>query len=286
MIDVTQPGSVSLDYGPMQMTIYAGRQGEPRTGWAKQAAEYAVEVLGELAAHKETAKKPQALVRVDDSQPPVLNAMIEAVKASGDATLTPMAAVAGTIADLVADYLVELGATKAIVNNGGDIALRLTADETTTVGIAPAIGSWPSHYLKVSGTDGIGGITTSGLGGRSFTKGIATAAVITASRAATADACATSVANATYAPHPSIKLEYAGAMDPETDIADHLVVSEVGDVPAEVVYAALENGYRRARELYNSGLIKGAALFVGERGLMLPATLLSPMNNITEREGF
>ncbi len=286
MLNVTQPGSVSLDYGPMQMTIYAGRQGEPQTGWAKQAAEYAVQVLGELAVHKETAKKPQSLVRVDDSYPAVLNVMIAAVKSSGDVTLTPMAAVAGSFADLVADFLVGLGATKAIVNNGGDIALRLAPGETTTVGIAPAIGTWPTHCLRVGGDDGIGGVTTSGLGGRSFTKGIATAAVITAGRAAMADACATSVANATYAPHPTIKLEYAGVMDPESDIADHLVVSEVGDVPVEVVYAALENGYRRAHELYTGGQIKGAALFVNERGLMLPATLLSPMNNITERKGF
>ncbi len=286
MIEVTRPGGVSLDYGPMQMTIYAARRGQPLTEWARLGAEYAVQILGELAAYKETAKKPQALVQVDDGYPPVLNEMIAAVKGSGDETLTPMAAVAGTIADLVADYLVGLGATKVIVNNGGDIALRLDADETTTVGIAPAIGSWPSHYLRVAGTDGIGGVTTSGQGGRSFTKGIATAAVITAERAAIADACATSVANATYAPHPAIKLEYAGTMDPESDIADHLVVSEVGDVPTAVVYAALENGYRRAAELYSGGLIKGAALFVGERGLMLPATLLAPMKNITEREGF
>lgn len=286
MICVTGPGSAKLDYGPMQMTIYAGCQGVGRTDWAQQAAEHAVKVLGELAAYKETAKKPQALVHTNNDYPTVLNVMIEAVKGSGDTDLTPMAAVAGSIADLVADFLAGLGATKAIVNNGGDIALRLAANETTTVGIAPAIGSWPTHYFKVTGTDGIGGVTTSGQGGRSFTKGIATAAVIVAGRAAMADACATSVANATYAPHPAIKLEYAGVMDPESDIADHLVVSEVGEVPVEVIYAALENGYRRARELYAGGVIKGAAIFINERGLMLPAKLLIPAKNITEREGY
>lgn len=286
MIHEMQPGNVSLDYGPMQMTIYAGQQGRPATEWAREAAEYAVKVLGELAAFKEAAKRPQAAVRVNDGYPAALNVMIDAVIRSGDATLTPMAAVAGTIADLVADFLAELGASKAIVNNGGDIALRLGAGETAVVGVAPVIGSYPTHYLKVTAGDGVGGIATSGLGGRSFTKGIATAAVIAAGRAALADACATSVANATYTSHPAIKLEYAGVIDPESDIADHLVVTEVGELPAEAVYTAIENGYRRARELFAAGLIKGAALFINERGLALPATLLSPMKAIIEKEGF
>lgn len=285
---MTPAGNITLDYGPMQMRIYAGRRGNPQTDWAREAAGYAVKVLGELAAYQDTAKKPQKLVRPDRSYPAVLNLMIQAVIDSGDPDLTPMAAVAGSIADLVADYLTGLGATKAIVNNGGDIALRLTDGETTKVGIAPAIDSRPTHCLAVSARDRIGGVTTSGLGGRSFTKGIATAAVIVAGRAAMADACATSVANATYAPHPNIKLEYAGAMDPESDIAGHLVVSEVGALPAEVIYTAGENGCRRARELYAGGIIKGAAVFVGGRSLMLPANLLNPLynHNITVREGF
>jgi uncharacterized protein len=272
-----QPGGVTVDYGPMQMAIYAGRGGRPMTEWSRAAAEYAVKVLGELAAFKESAKKPQAVLRVSDGFPAILNTMIDAVTRSGDATLTPMAAVAGAIADLVADFLAEQGATKVVVNNGGDIALRLGAGESTTVGVAPAIGDRPAYYIKVTGGDCIGGITTSGMGGRSFTKGIASAAVIVASRAALADACATSVANAVYVPHPAIKLAYAGTIDPESDIADHLVVTEVGELPEEVISTALGNGYRRARELFDGGLIKGAALFVGERGLMLPTTLLSPL---------
>ena len=89
--------------------------------------------------------------------------------------------------------------------------------------------------LRITANDGVGGIATSGLGGRSFTKGIATAVTVAAPRAAMADACATAVANAVYTPHPTIKLEFAKNIDPDSDIGEHQVVCGVDDLPPEVV---------------------------------------------------
>ena len=285
MIIVESPGLVKLDYGPMQMTIFASVGGEPQTQMVNTAATFAMEILDELATVRKVAGQQQSAIIASDAYPEILNNMIEAVVCSGDTTLTPMAAVAGSIADMIADYLYVAGATKVIVNNGGDIALRLAQHETVTVGIAPVIGGRPTHMIHVTAKDGIGGIATSGLGGRSFTKGIATAAVVAASRAAIADACATSIANATYTPHPTIKVGLAGNIDPDSDIANHLVIYEVGDVPADIAQLALANGYRQAYDFYQRNLIVGVALFICNWGVMLPDNFISPVADIKIEEG-
>lgn len=270
MITVMAPGMVKLDYGPMQMTIAAQGESGPLTDAARQAAQYAMHILAELAECRPIAASPQQVLPAGVSLPVVLERMIAAVRQSGDETLTPMAAVAGTIADLVADRLVAQGAVKAIVNNGGDIAIRLANSQTTRVGIAPALGHKPTHMLALTAGQGIGGITTSGLGGRSFTKGIASAAVVAAGTAALADACATSLANATYVVHPAVKVAWAEELDPNTDIRGHQIVREVGLLPPAVVEQALRQGYNKAADLIGQGLIAGAAVFVQQQLIMLP----------------
>ncbi|MDR3591155.1 MAG: UPF0280 family protein [Negativicutes bacterium] len=284
MIEVRGPGTVRLDYGPTQMVIQAEGPGLAE-GLAGDAARYAMKLIGELAAVKKAAASPQHAIGDTGAFPEVLRRMVTAVRASGDADLTPMAAVAGTVADLTAEYLQDHGATKVIVNNGGDIALRLAEGYSVEVGIAPAIDAPPTHVLTVKAGDDIGGVTTSGLGGRSFTKGIATAAVVAAKTAALADACATSIGNATFAAHPAIKLVRAEALDPLTDIAGHLVVREVGPLPPEVIQAALLGGWRRADECHRLGLICGAALFIGNFGVMIPEGFAAPVCNIQIKEG-
>jgi len=285
MITVESPGFVKLDYGPMQMTIFASLHGQPQTEAVKTAALFAMTILDELATCRQTAGQQQSAIIDSDDYPEILKNMIEAVKCSGDTTLTPMAAVAGSIADMVADYLSIAGATKVIVNNGGDIALRLAQHETAAVGVAPIIGGGQTHIIHVKAEDGIGGIATSGLGGRSFTKGIATAAIVAAHRAAIADACATSIANATYTPHSSIKVGLAGNIDPDSDITNHVVVYEAYDVPAEIAEQALYNGYQQAQDFYQRKLIAGVALFICNWGVMLPDHFISPIANIKMEEG-
>lgn len=284
MIEVRAPGMVSLDYGPTQMVIQATGLGLPESA-AEDAARYAMTLIEALAAVKEVAARPQQTIGDTSALPEVLRRMVAAVRLSGDADLTPMAAVAGTVADLTADYLQKHGAAKVIVNNGGDIALRLAEGYSAEVGVAPAIGTPPTHILSVRAADGIGGVATSGLGGRSFTKGIATAAVVAAKTAALADACATSIGNATFAAHPAIKLVRAEAVDPLTDIAGHLVVGQVGPLPPEIVQEALLNGWRRAEECRRLGLIQGMALFIGIFGVMIPENFAAPVNNIEIKEG-
>jgi ApbE superfamily uncharacterized protein (UPF0280 family) len=65
--------------------------------------------------------------------PPVVNGMIGATKLMDDPGFTPVAAAAAATADMVADRLMKTKATRIIVDNGGDIAMRLRKDETARV---------------------------------------------------------------------------------------------------------------------------------------------------------
>lgn len=278
MIRELGPGKVALDFGPTQMNIQVFGI-EAGTAAAVEAATYASGLVSELAAFKTVAARPQNEIVSLDGLPVVLQRMIEAVRFSGDTDLTPMAAVAGTISDLTADWLFGRGISKVIVNNGGDIAIRLSPGEKATVGIAPAMGLQPTHVLNIDSADGIGGVTTSGSGGRSFTKGLATAATVAAKTASIADACATSIGNATFSHHPSIRLVKAEEIDPLTDLVGHWVVRDVGELPPETVRAALENGFRRAKDYRDRGVIKGCVIFIGHEGVMLPEGLAVPVPN-------
>ena len=276
MIRELGPGKVALDFGPTQMNIRIFGD-DAGTGVATEAALYAVGLVTELAGVKAIAARPQNEIDSVDGLPAVLQKMIGAVRLSGDIDLTPMAAVAGTLSDMTADWLYARGISKIIVNNGGDIAIRLSGEQWAAVGIAPAIGMQPTHVLHIGAADGIGGVTTSGTGGRSFTKGIATAATVIAKTASIADACATSIGNATFSPHPSIRMVKAEEVDPLTDLVGHWVVREVGELPPETVQAALENGWRRAKDFQDKGIIKGCVIFIGQTGVILPEGLVTPL---------
>jgi hypothetical protein len=262
-----QPGLYFLDYGPMQMAISASCGKRPLRREILEAAEYAKDLLAELAACLNVAKLPIEEIKHSPASPAVLAMMIDAVKRCADPSLTPMAAVAGSIADRVADFLFERGATKAIVNNGGDIALRLAEGESAKVGIKSDLNSRAvSHIIEVDCAARLGGIATSGLGGRSFTKGIASAAVALGMNCRLADAAVTLVANHTFSPDPEIKLIRAEALDPDTDLQGHLVTAAVGRLKPETWRQALANGLAKAREFVEQGTICGAVIFAG--GLM------------------
>jgi ApbE superfamily uncharacterized protein (UPF0280 family) len=108
-------------------------------------------------------------------------------------------------------------------------------------------------------------VATSGLGGRSFTKGIASAATVLAENASLADAAATVVGNYTNVEDPGIVRSRAETIYPDTDIAGEWVTMRVGLLPAEKVGEALQNGLNKARALCARGLIQGALIAVKDR---------------------
>jgi ApbE superfamily uncharacterized protein (UPF0280 family) len=274
MQKILGPGKVYFHYGPVQMTIMAQRRNQLLSREVNKAGAIIPDLLKSLVQVLPLAKQPWPRLLGIKRFPRILRLMFEAVSATQDETLTPMASVAGAFADLVADFLIGQKATKVIVNNGGDIAVRLKAGENIRVGIAPRAGGVaPSHFIALDSSWNVGGVATSGMGGRSFTLGIADAAVAVAKNAAWADACATLIANNTNVDSPLIKRRLAREIDSDTDIPDLWVTTEVGDLPEKAIQEALARGLAKVKCLVNEKVIVGGMIILAGRIITWPEGL-------------
>jgi len=256
-------GIVLVDYGPMRMSISAFENGKPLVKLAKEGAHLAMQILEDLAKFLPIIKKKSLELEVNEAFPDAVRRMIEATKKMGEADLTPLAAVAGTASDVVADFMFSQGGTKIIVDNGGDIAIRLREGEVARVGVKTEIdASYPTYLISIDSTMGIGGVATSGLGGRSFTKGIASAATVLSISASVADAAATVIGNFTNVEDPNVLRALAESIYPDTDIAGERVTTKVGRLSQEKIDQALRNGLSKAYSICENGLIRGALIAV------------------------
>jgi ApbE superfamily uncharacterized protein (UPF0280 family) len=177
--------------------------------------------------------------------------------------ITPMAAVAGAVAEeILAAMVAAAELSSAYVNDGGDIALHLATEEKFVVGMVERPDR-PSLLgtTTVHAADPVRGIATSGWRGRSYSLGIADAVTVLADRAAAADAAATIIANAVdLRGHPAIVRVPARELAPDTDLGDRPVTQAVGELTVQDVNQALEAGARTAELLLRMGLIRSAAL--------------------------
>lgn len=259
-----QGGSVLAECGPMRLVISAFLGKLPQPGMAVRAAEEAFVFL-EAVAEERHSMGMRFRTPMTKGKNPLLARMIESVSAVGDEDLTPMAAVAGTIADGIADFLLDRGMTKVVVENGGDIAVRLQGDESVIVGIRPEVGLHEiSHGIALGPERRSWGVATSGLSGRSLTRGIASAVTALAGNASLADAAATAVANASFVEDPLVIRRPAERVDPYTDIPGTPVTVETGPLSDAVKGLALAQALNRARELISGHVILGA--FVAVQG--------------------
>jgi ApbE superfamily uncharacterized protein (UPF0280 family) len=178
--------------------------------------------------------------------------------------ITPMAAVAGAVAEEVLEAIAAIpGLLAAHVNNGGDIALFLAPGQVLRVGLVPSLErAAPEGLVRLTAADPVRGIATSGWPGRSFSRGIADAVTVLAATAAQADAAATVIANAVDATHPAVRRVPADSLDPDSDLGALPVTVAVGPLPSEVIEAALDAGEAVAETLLQRGLIQGALLVV------------------------
>lgn len=188
------------------------------------------------------------------------------------AFITPMAAVAGSVAEeILGSMLAAARLDRAYVNNGGDIALHLTGGEQFTVGL---MDRPDRHGLMrttvVDAYDPVRGVATSGRHGRSFSLGIADAVTVLAKTASQADAAATVIANAVDLPgHPAIVRCPANELQPDSDLGARLVTRGVGALGEGEIDDALRAGVSRAQQLLVAGLIEGAALrLLGETAVV------------------
>jgi uncharacterized protein len=182
---------------------------------------------------------------------------------AADCFITPMAAVAGSVAEEI--LCAMLGAARlerAYVNNGGDIAVHLGDREQFAVGLMDRPDSQGLlRTMVIDADDPARGIATSGRHGRSFSLGIADAVTVLARTASQADAAATVIANAVDLPgHSAIVRRPASELQPDSDLGSRLVTRDVGELTEGEIESALDAGARRARALLATGLIEGAAL--------------------------
>ena len=192
---------------------------------------------------------------------PVARRMLAACWPHRDTYLTPMAAVAGSVADEVLAAIVRAAdLRRAYVNNGGDIALHLAPGETFRVGMAGIEDAALHGTLDLRAEDGARGVATSGWRGRSLSLGIADAVTVVSADAASADAAATLVANAVNVDHRSIERRPARDVRDDTDLGGLPVTVAVGPLPEDAVHEALRRGVATAEAMRDRGLIHAACL--------------------------
>jgi hypothetical protein len=264
-------GRVFVDYGPASMVITARREGEPLVELARGAFPLIRDSLAEIAGALPVLRRYPG--EADYSSLTGLpRVMAEAVLATGEPTLTPMAAVAGTVADAVADWLFARGADVVAVNNGGDVALRLGPGQSIRMGILPDLAGSVTEVVEIRAEDGIGGVCTSGLGGRSLTRGVASSVTVFSTRCALADACATHIANCSYVDSPRVHTCRAGELEPESDIAELTVVRSVDLLTEEEIALSLSRVRAEAERQRQRGSLLLAAADVQGRRIWIPET--------------
>lgn len=260
-----------LHHGPIDLII--GATGPGREAAFKAAAERFETVLDELVLELDLLRQPVSAS--NPFQGDIARLMHKAVAPFAEVFVTPMAAVAGAVADTILAALCKRGGLRtAYVNNGGDVALWLAPGEQMTAAIATGL----PDRVTLSPDMNIGGIATSGWRGRSLSFGIADGVTVLARTAAAADAAATLIANAVDLPG-NARIQRAPARDlaPDSDLGARLVTVDVAPLTSVEIAQALENGAKYARLIQNRDLIHSALLTLdGRRHIVGTPELFSP----------
>ncbi len=260
-------GRLHLNHGPIDLVIEAfGDTGEVARGYA-QATDRFEDILGALVGELALLKTPVSGARSPRAEGPVARRMIEAVWPHRATFVTPMAAVAGAVADeVLAAMVAGRDLARAYVNDGGDIAIHLEPGENFETGIVFDIERPRVEATATVGHDmPIRGIATSGRGGRSFSLGIADAVTVLARTGAEADVAATLIANAVNLDHPAIARRPARELDADSDLGDLLVTVGVGKLEEGAIEEALDAGAARAETMLAKALIESAVLAIRGR---------------------
>jgi uncharacterized protein len=250
-------GRLHLNHGPIDLVLEAwGPAPAVRAAYQRAVARFnglLQELVDELPALRSPEPGPLS--------GPVARAMARAV-APFPEFITPMAAVAGAVADEICGVMAGPGdLSRAYVNDGGDIALHLAPGETITAAIAARAGL--PDRVTIAHADPVRGLATSGWRGRSFSLGIADAVTVLARSAAEADAAATLIANAVDLPgHPAITRAPARSLQADTDLGERLVTTGVSPLTSAETARALAAGAAHAEAIRTRGLIAAAALFL------------------------
>ena len=254
-------GRLHLQHGPIDLILRLDGAPEAVAAGERAAAARFATILAELVAELPALRRP-------DPGPlagAVARRMAAAVAPHRPAFVTPMAAVAGAVAEAVLAAAAAEGVTRGLANNGGDIALHLTPGTALAVAVAGT-----ADRIAIRAGDSVRGIATSGWRGRSWSLGIADAVTVLAATAPAADAAATLIANAVDLPgHPGITRRPARDMQADSDLGDIPVTVAVPRLAPHDRAAALARGHAAAAAMQARGLIVAAALFLQGEALHL-----------------
>lgn len=257
-----------LQDGPIDLVVGASGGADAVRDGYRAAARALTGLLDRLCAELPALRHP-AGPGAPPLRGPVARRMAAAVAPHAAAGfITPMAAVAGAVAEAVLAAMLDAAdLDRAYVNNGGDIALHCAPGQNFAIGLIDRPDR-PGLFgrVRIGHADPVRGVATSGWRGRSFSLGVADSVTVLARSAAAADAAATVIANAVDLPgHPAVHRIPARDLQPDSDLGHRLVTRGVEPLPRAAVREALDAGVARARALLGRGLILGAALQVQGR---------------------
>lgn len=269
-----------LQHGPIDLVIEACGADAARA--YEQAVARFQDILSVLVAELVELRQPLGAAH-PLFRGPVARRMAAACWPYREVFITPMAAVAGSVADeILAAMLNGTELSRAYVNNGGDIAFHLAPGESLRAAVVcnPDLPQLDA-IATLSAAQPSRGIATSGWRGRSFSLGIADAVTVLAESAAQADAAATIIANAVTVDHDAVERRPAHALRDDSDLGASLVTVSVGTLPIFAINEALSAGVARAQDLRRSGLIQAAFLSLqGESRIVGGEMLLRHERNV------
>ena len=267
-----------FQHGPIDLVIRA--DGEAAAVAEAHAAAWQCfeQVLPELVQ-----ELPQLRLAVQGSstdcplQGPVARRMWQACQPFASDFITPMAAVAGSVAQEIIACYQRPGIARAWVNNGGDIAMHLSPGQSLKVGLYADLARLDAAQLQdqllldgqfsVDAAMPVRGVATSGWRGRSFSMGIADSVTVLARSAAQADAAATVIANAVNVNDARVQRAPAASRKDDSDLGQRLVTTDVPLLESALVQQALQAGLAKARALQSAGLIFSAVLVCQQQAL-------------------
>ena len=275
-----------LQHGPIDIIAHVDAPEEVRKRLYTSASNRFSTVLVELVAEMDLLKQPWS---ADLPYPKggIAQKMCFAVRGS-DIFVTPMAAVAGAVADEVLEAMLNEAKNtdpcleeiqRMYVNNGGDIAFWLNAGESFSIGVVDNPGI-PELNARVSLAyeSPVRGIATSGWRGRSQSLGIADAVTVLAGSAAIADAAATLIANDVNDDYPGILKRPASEVKNESDLGMLPVTVDVPPLPFDQISEALKRGAQTAGNFIRTGKIEAAYLSLQKQTLVVENNLKKESN--------
>ena len=275
-----------LQHGPIDLILHVDASEEIRKRLYSAAKKRFSTVLQELVVEMDLLKQPWS-ADLPDPKGGIAQKMCFAVRGSG-IFVTPMAAVAGAVADEVLEAMLYEAKNhdlcleeiqRMYVNNGGDIAFWLNAGESFSIGVVDNPGI-PELNARVSLAyeSPVRGIATSGWRGRSQSLGIADAVTVLAGSAAIADAAATLIANDVNVDYPGILKRPASEVKDESDLGMLPVTVDVPPLPVDQISEALKRGAQTAGNFIRTGKIEAAYLSLQKQTLVVENNLKKESN--------